>query len=261
MKGKKTNSVLLLLFVALFLTACGKKTEFTETKELHTIDKSYILNIAWQYIVNQIEEKEVYRNVADARITRIEELESYSDGNSQIETFALEFSVIYSRDSGWIPAGFTDGATYLSFRYDDASIPQLIAVQSTQEILAEGGFHANAVEIAQNVPIDYSKKGTDSKEFSAEEIGNAIHSIEDWERVNSCILINLWYDENRYQDDLESFKGNTLYGMDELAKAGDLLILYGDIYSTDAINAQLLREYRFVLGRSNNEWEIKTTGY
>ena len=49
--------------------------------------------------------------------------------------------------------------------------------------------------------------------------------------------------------------------MDELAKAGDLLILYGDIYSTDEINAQLLREYRFVLGRSNDEWEIKTTGY
>lgn len=261
MKGKKTYSVLLLLLVALFLAACGKKAEFAESKKVHTIDKSHILNIAWQYVVNQIEEKEVYRNVADARITRIEELESYSDGNSQIETFALEFSVIYSRDSGWTPAGYSDGATYLSFRYDDASSPQLIAVQSTREILAAGSLQANAAEIAQNVPIDYSKKGTDSKEFSAEEIENAFLSIENWESVNSCILINLWYDEERYQDDLESFKGNTLYGMDELAKAGDLLILYGDIYSTDEINAQLLREYRFVLGRSNDEWEIKTTGY
>lgn len=261
MKRKGKYTAIPFLLIVFMLSACGESTDAAESEDFHAADKTPVLTAAWQYVVNELEEKEVYQYVADARITRIEEVESYSEGNSQIETYALEFSVIHSRDSGWMPAGFTDGATYLSFRYDDASVPQLIAVQSTREILAAGGFHANAAEIAQNVPVDYSKKGTASKEFSTEEIEHALLAIEDWGRENSSILINLWYDEDNGQKDLESFKGNTLYGMDELAKEGDLLILYGDIYSTDEISAQLLRGYRFVMGRIDNGWEVLTSGY
>lgn len=136
----------------------------------------------------------------------------------------------------------------------------------TKEILAAGGYSEAAIKIAaSNEILNFSKQSTVSSSFSTEKIGNAIQAAED-DYSNSdedLMLIDTWFDEDRYQEQYEECLENVLYGINDAVARGDLIVLFSDLYSFDSGYGSLSTNWKtiFLRDSSDSVWRVVDMGY
>lgn len=260
---KKFKTTVSIFLICILLTACSIENS-NEAQGEYT-DSDAIYKIALQYIVAQINKEHV--SISNAIINRIELVDSHiGSTNLQILVYALEYAYSIEGESGFLPGVTSKGSPYL-FIKDKGGAPQLVGIKFTKDILSEGGFSTSAKSfIEENCDIDLSKHSTESTAFQPDEIEDAIRAAENYysESTNEDILlINTWFDEECYQNDIIDCMENSLYGMDEAANRNDLIILYSDLYSFDSDAGNLLCNWKTIMIRDNinSPWRVVTSGY
>ncbi|MGE4485915.1 MAG: M56 family metallopeptidase [Oscillospiraceae bacterium] len=229
-------------------------------------DDVTISKTAWQYIVYQIDDNGNGNEINGAKITKLELAGTYRPifGKS-VGIYSLAYSLFLNENDGWV-SGSTDlGSPYL-FVVNNNGSPQIIGIEYNRSILADGDYSdAAKKEIAHNEVLNFTKQSTVTEPFSEKEINAAMEVVKNNYTGDGQLLINLWYDREKYQTDLEDYKGNTLYGMSEAAERGDLLTLYSDIYFLDPSGSAdgLMRGWKTILIRDSKDdaWKIIDQGY
>jgi len=224
-----------------------------------------ITKTAWQYIVYQIDNSGDSEQINGSEITRLELVDTYQPTSGKsVNIYSLEYSFFLNKEDGWV-SGSTDlGNPYLFIVNKDGS-PQILGVEYSKDVLA-GGYKKTAEKvITNNEVLNFAKQSSSAEPFSEKEITAAMDVVKTNYAGNSQLLINLWYDPQKYQTDVEEYKGNTLYGMSEAAERGDLLTLYSDIYfpAPSGSSDGLMRGWKIVLIRDDKDaaWKIIDQGY
>lgn len=261
---KKAQTIFPILFICIVLAACsiGKSNEL----QVEYTDSNAIYKVAWQYIVAQINEST--KLVSDAKITRMELVDTYNDNSNtlQVSIYALEYVYSIEQESGYYPGGTSKGSPYLFITNNNGN-PKLLGVKFSKDILEEGGFSKITQTITEEDNyVDFSKQSTDSATFQLNEINNAMKVVENYylDRTNeSILLINTWFDESRYQNDVMDCLENSLYGINEAAERGDLIILYSDLYFFNSEAGHLSCNWKTIMTRDdkNASWQVVDAGY
>lgn len=245
-----------IVFSSLVLVACGSKDVDSpaENKDVY--------RLAWQFIIQQLDST-VGVAADNARITRLELVDYCVDS---VSIYALEYSYSLEGKDGYVPGGTGQGSPYL-FVIEEEGVTKLLGVRYTREILCSGGYELVAAKLlAAKVTMDLSKPSTGSNDFTSAEIDAAIQAVQKKFSENFDV-INIWFDESFYLTTLETYKDNTLYGIDEAAARGDLIILLCDVYSyeseIDVVGGTLFPKWTVVLERNSPDelWSVVTYGY
>lgn len=267
-KVKKDFIVLLALLICLALSACTKEVREDGEKgftQAHYTDPDALYKVAWQYVVKQLDSKEGFL-INGAVISRLELVETRDGINDlPVSIYSLEYSFFVEQESGAYPGSTYMGSSYLFIQNIDGA-PQVIGVKYTKEILAAGGYSEAAIEIAaSNENLNFSKQSTASSSFSTEEIGSAIQAAENYysNSDEDVMLIDTWFDEDRYQEQYEECLENVLYGINDAAARGDLIVLFSDLYSFDPRYGSLSTNWKTILPRDSSDsvWRVVDMGY
>ncbi len=241
---------------------------FSSSSEAGTSkDPNAIYKIAWQYIVQQMDSSKSGLQLNGAKITRLELVDTYSKTNEEkVDIYSLEYSIFIDQEKGWIPGSTGYGSPYL-FTVNNNGSPRVIGVEFSKDILANGGYRETADKLLTNEKtLDFEKHSSAAGgPYTQEEIDTAINIAKDsFIRENDDFIINVWYDKKKCQKKVDEYKTTeTLYGMSEAAKRGDLLFLQCDNYSLNPSFDQLNRDMNIILMRDSKSapWKIIDTGY
>ena len=265
-KEQKCDFYILAVLLMLIVSACGANTPDDTSKDIaHSDGSEFIVSegiyeIAWQYIISQLEELESSKgfSIGIADIFTLELANINEAQNEQVQIYSLDYVYyVEGQNSAW--RAYDKKENPYLFVKDQRGELELLGVEflnnpvsrKYEEII--GALHSTEPETVY-------KESSSSDAFSESEIAVAIEETRTYYSDNYYV-INVWFDEDSYQAALCDYLQNSLYGMDEAASRGDLITLNCDLYSIS--DCQLYRNWRVALIRDNKDfqWKLVDQGY
>lgn len=267
MKEKQKKGFCILAgLLMLIVSACGANTPDDTSKDIaHSDGTEFIVSediyeIAWQYIVSQLEELESSKGISigNAEIVSLELADIYEAQNEQVQIYSLDYVYYVEGQDSACRANDGEENPYL-FVGDQRGELELLGVEFLDNPISSR-YEEIISALRSTEPKNFCKESSSSDTFVEDEIASAIEETRTYYSDNYHV-INVWFDEDSYQAALGDYLQNSLYGMDEAASRGDLITLNCDLYSIS--ECQLYRNWRVALIRDNgdSQWKLVDQGY